>query len=162
MLPVLSGSGETRIVFKQSDHTIRRSIRRFCARETAVASTEYASIGAVIIIGLVVITMMYGDTFTGMVENVAMEMAAASGNDDTGGGESGSGSGSSGAEGGEASAGGANGNEGGEASAGGANGNEGGSASGNGGGRGNGSGPGNGRGGGARRGRGGRRGWGRG
>ena len=134
MLPLLPGSEGSRVVLKKPARTIRRSIRQFCAHDTAVASSEYATIGAVIIIGLVAATMMFGDTFTHMVENVAVEVAEATGNNDNGGGDSGSDSGSSGGEDGGAGASGAKGN-------GNGNGNGGGNA---GGGRGNGRGRGNG------------------
>ncbi|MCH7885433.1 MAG: hypothetical protein IIC01_09305 [Planctomycetes bacterium] len=134
MLPLLPGSEGSRVVFKKPAHTTRRNIRRLCAHETAVTSTEYATIGAVIIIGLVAATMMFGETFTGMVENVAMELADATGDSNRSAGDSGAGSGSSGGEDGGAGASGAKGN-------GNGNGNGGGNA---GGGRGNGRGRGNG------------------
>ena len=121
-------------MLKKPAHTTRRNIRRLCAHETAVTSTEYATIGAVIIIGLVAATMMLGETFTGMVENVAMELTDATGDNDNSDGDSGSDTGGSGGEDGGAGASGAKGN-------GNGNGNGGGNA---GGGRGNGRGRGNG------------------
>lgn len=136
MLPLLPGCGGSGVVFKKPTHTIRRSIRRLCAHETAVTSSEYATIGAVLVIGLVAASMMFGETFTGVVENVAMELAYATGDSNHSGGDSGSGSGSSGGEDGGAGASGAKGN-------GNGNGNGGGNA---GGGQGNGRGSGKGRG----------------
>ena len=118
-------------MFKKPTHTIRRSIRRLCAHETAVTSCEYATIGAVLVIGLVAASMMFGETFTGMVENVSMELAYATG--DNSSSDSGSSSGSSGGE--DGGNGGGNGN---------GNGNRGGNGNGNGNGRGGGRGNGQG------------------
>ncbi len=130
-------------MFKKPTHTIRRSIRRLCGHETAVTSNEYATIGAVLVIGLIAASMMFGETFTGMVENVAMDLAHATG--DSSNGDSGSGSGSAGGEDGGNGGGKGNGNGGG---------NGGGKGNGNGGGKGNGNGNGGGRGNGRGHGRG--------
>ncbi len=90
-------------MFNRLTRYIWRRVRWLGAHETAVASSEYATLLAVMAIGVLVAAMMFGRGLSDRTSALSSSVAQAVNGDDAGGGESdgGSGSGKSSSKGGK-------------------------------------------------------------